>query len=184
MAMEKIDNELTSLSELGNWKKEIQQLVKDFHQEDLVHGDLRLANFIHTKSNPCKMLLIDFDWGGKAGEVYYPRGVLAEELRAQGDQDDLLDRPITKEDDDRVLAGTFKPMDEIFAEWIWIPSDTLDIPIPRIRAIMYHFDEPSCIHQGKFLITYRQAALMIMSCGSKSGFIPFVFRPTRRKRGP
>jgi len=124
LAMEKVDvlklttvESLSSLSEFGNWKKDIWKLVKDFHQEGLVHGDLRRGNFIFTKSKPCKMLLVDFDWGGKDGEVCFPRGELAEELRAPYGQGDVLDRAITKEDDNRVLAGAFKPLEEIFDEW-------------------------------------------------------------------
>ena len=121
MAMEEVDvvelSTMESLSELGNWKREIRELVKDFHQEDSVHGDLRLANFIFTKSTPRKMLLVDFDWGDKAGEVNFPRGELAEELRVPAGQDELLDRPIAKEDDDRVLAGAFESLDKVVAQW-------------------------------------------------------------------
>ena len=118
LAMEKVDvvdlSVVVSFPErLGIWKQEIRKLVDDFHQEDLVHGDLRLANFIFTNDSACRMLLVDFDWGGKAAEVRFLRGELAEDLRVEGDQDDRLDRPITKEDDDRVLAVTFKRLDEI-----------------------------------------------------------------------
>ena len=118
LAMEKVDvvdlSMVDSFPErLGIWKQKIRKLVDDFHQEDLVHGDLRLANFIFTNDSPCRMLLVDFDWGGKAAEVCFPRGELAEDLRVEGGQDDRLDRPITKEDDDRVLAVTFKRLDNI-----------------------------------------------------------------------
>lgn len=69
------------------------------------------------------MLLIDFDWGGKEGEVYFPRGTFAEEPHAQSDQAELLDRPITKEDDDRALAGMFEPLDEILEAYEWEPGN-------------------------------------------------------------
>ena len=50
------------------WKEEIQALVHDFHEEGLVHGDLRPLNFILVPGDTPKMLLVDFDWGGKEGE--------------------------------------------------------------------------------------------------------------------
>ena len=79
LAMEKVDivepEVIESLSELGKWKEEIRTLVSGFHKEGLVHGDLRLANFIFTNDkNPRKMLLVDFDWGGPEGKVFFPRG--------------------------------------------------------------------------------------------------------------
>lgn len=61
------------------------------------------------------MFLIDFDWGGKEGEVYFPRGKLADGLRGEGDQYDRLDQPITKEDDDRVLKMTSEELDRLAA---------------------------------------------------------------------
>jgi hypothetical protein len=122
LAMKKIDiidpREIKpcDFSGLDTWKKDIRKLVEDFHSEGLVHGDLRLPNFIFTKDTPHRMLLIDFDWGGKEKEVFFPRGKLAFELSAQDGQDGCLDRPITREDDDRVLAGTFRLLDKIHAE--------------------------------------------------------------------
>jgi len=119
LAMEKVDvvslSTMESFPELNNWKKEIQKLVKGFHEGGLVHGDLRLANFIFTKDSPCKMFLVDFDWGGWVGEVCFPRGELAKGLRVQDNQDDYLDQPITKEDDNRVLAETFRLLDHFAA---------------------------------------------------------------------
>jgi len=122
LAMEKVDVvgvmdlDLVSFSQLDLWKEDIGNLVKDFHRMDLVHGDLRLANFIFTKSSPPRMLLVDFDWGGEAEKVYFPRGELAVELHPPGGQDERLDRPITKDDDNRVLAGTFKLLDGLAAQ--------------------------------------------------------------------
>ena len=102
---------IESFPELETWKKEIGTLAEDFHQEGLVHGDLRPANFIFTKDeNPRRMLLIDFDWGGKAGEVLFPRGELSKELQVPNDR---LDGPITTEHDDRVLAGMFTKLDQL-----------------------------------------------------------------------
>ena len=82
------------------WKKELEHLVSDFHAIDLVHGDLRDVNVI------CKgetIILIDFDWGGKVGEVSYPTLDLNHELVDGRRSEDL---EIRKDDDVRVLAKT------------------------------------------------------------------------------
>ena len=119
LAMEMIDivapERLKSFSELDAWKQKIQKLVQGFHEQGLVHGDLRLPNFLFTRSSPTKVFLIDFDWGGKEGEVYFPRGKLADGLRGESDQYDRLDQPITKEDDDQVLKMTFEELDRLAA---------------------------------------------------------------------
>ena len=47
---------------------------------------LQLANFIFTKAVPHKILLVDFDWGGEAGRVYFPPGQLNEELGVDDDR--------------------------------------------------------------------------------------------------
>ena len=87
VAMEKINivdpKTITSFPEFEGCKTDIKTLVNEFHQEDLVHGNLRLVNFVFTKSkNPRRMLLVDFDWGGKEGEVVFPHELLNEELGA------------------------------------------------------------------------------------------------------
>jgi len=89
------------------WTDELQRLVDNFHAEGLVHGDLRDANII------CKedcMMLIDFDWGGKDGEVFYPMTNLNDELQQGRVSDDLR---ITKEDDRRVLRKTLAKLMDI-----------------------------------------------------------------------
>lgn len=122
LAMEKIDTddvmEIKSFPELDRWKRDIRQLVDEFHKEDLVHGDLRLANFIFTKESPRRMLLVDFDWGGKEEEVKFPCGKLNEQLYAEPEEQRgrlPVDRPIKKGDDDRVLAVMFEELDKIAA---------------------------------------------------------------------
>lgn len=49
-------------------------------------------------------MLIDFDWGGKAGEVLFPTSRLNPELYCGRSRADLK---LTKEDDKRVLGATF-----------------------------------------------------------------------------
>jgi len=72
--MEKINivdpETIASFPEPGEWgrRRHFEKLVHGFHLEGLIHGDLRLANFTFTESdNPWRVLLVDFDWGGKDG---------------------------------------------------------------------------------------------------------------------
>ena len=113
LVMEKVDiAEPQDFSDLDTWRQEIQDLVKGFHGENLVHGDLRLANFIFTKaSNPCKMMLVDFDWGGEVGSAFFPPGKLNKELKVDAN-DKRKHRPITVEHDREVLAKTFQTLDQ------------------------------------------------------------------------
>jgi len=83
-----------------HWMAELQDLMDSFHEKDFVHGDLRDANIICKNDS---VMLIDFDWGGKEGEVSYPTSNLNAELLEDRVSDDLI---ITKEDDRRVLKNT------------------------------------------------------------------------------
>jgi hypothetical protein len=90
------------------WEQDLTRLVQDFHGRGLVHGDLRVANFMIPTKQPETIKLIDFDWAGEAGKVYFPNSRLNEEL-ADETRDDLL---ITKAHDIRVLnaaMGRLKP---------------------------------------------------------------------------
>jgi hypothetical protein len=93
------------------WSRELKSLVKDFHDEGWVHGDLRDANVMVDQKEPAHVLLVDFDWGGNVndGQVYYPTALVNEELVKPGDPDDLR---ITKEHDDRVLALTLDKLEK------------------------------------------------------------------------
>jgi hypothetical protein len=75
--------------------------VSGFHNEGWVHGDLRDANLIVGNENPGQVMLVDFDWGGRNGQVSYPTALVHEELVKPGG-----DLCITKEHDDYVLAHT------------------------------------------------------------------------------
>ena len=50
----------------------IRDVLKQLHQSNYVHGDLRDVNIIVSRSDETKFMLIDFDWAGKIGEVRYP----------------------------------------------------------------------------------------------------------------
>ena len=113
MAMEMIDTRFgqkkaESAREAEEWQEEIRGLVGKFHEQGLIHGDLHLANFVITKDEDRRRIfLIDFDWGGKEGEVVFPYELLIEELGIQNHR--LRDRKITKEHDlgclERVLEA-------------------------------------------------------------------------------
>ncbi|KAH9043617.1 hypothetical protein EDB84DRAFT_1266482, partial [Lactarius hengduanensis] len=52
-----------------HWKQELKNLMKSFHAENLVHGDLQDENIICRGNS---VMLVDFDWGDKVGEASYP----------------------------------------------------------------------------------------------------------------
>ena len=117
VAMEKVDTVKlgkTESSEVDEWKGSIQKLVEDFHRRNLVHGDLRLANFIFTKPTEAmprrRMMLVDFDWGGGVGEAFFPPVDLTEEL---GVDEECYYRKITIEHDREVLEKTFARLDAL-----------------------------------------------------------------------
>jgi len=99
-----ITHSTLSATRLDRWKKELQDLVDKFHSAGLVHGDLRDANILCKEES---MWLIDFDWGGKDGEAFYPTAMLNPELLDGRMSNDLR---ITKEDDDRVLKKTLSKL--------------------------------------------------------------------------
>ena len=108
MAMEYIEPDISitkSASDVltlhrDRWTEELKHLVGSFHAIDLVHDDLRDANIICKGE---KVMLIDFDWGGKVGEVFYPTLDLNPELLEGRTSDGF---GITKDDDVRVLTMT------------------------------------------------------------------------------
>lgn len=54
-----------------------QEIVKSLHDAGFVHGDIRDTNvMVQKEGDPAeRILLIDFDWAGKIGEVKYPMNV-------------------------------------------------------------------------------------------------------------
>jgi Lipopolysaccharide kinase (Kdo/WaaP) family len=51
----------------------IQAAIEQFHQAGFVHGDLRGANILVRKGDgPLPIAILDFDWSGKPGEIFYP----------------------------------------------------------------------------------------------------------------
>ena len=67
-----------------------------------VHDDLHHPNILVADN---KVILIDFDWGGREEEVFYPHGQLNLQPTEGCKQSDLM---ITIDDDKCVLAITLK----------------------------------------------------------------------------
>ncbi|KNZ82334.1 hypothetical protein J132_00149 [Termitomyces sp. J132] len=63
-------------------KNKVKRIVRTLHQNGFVHGDIRAANLLidpaSLNSHDVQVHLIDFDWGGRAGEVRYPIGLNSE----------------------------------------------------------------------------------------------------------
>ena len=85
---------------IQQWE-DLRQLISQFHNRDFVHGDLRDANVISGDDGCVK--LVDFDWGGKDGQVSYPTPNLNPDLTKRRSTKDLV---ITKADDLRILEDT------------------------------------------------------------------------------
>lgn len=83
------------------WYDELSTLMEAFHDAGYLHGDLRDPNILCDGD---RMVLIDFDWGGVAGEAKYPSTRLNEDLTEGRESQSLL---ISREDDVRVLKRTF-----------------------------------------------------------------------------
>jgi len=86
------------------WKNQLQTLMNNFHEQNLVHGDLRGPNIVCEGTS---VMLLDFDWGGRLGEACYPTWKLNDELLAGRVDEDLR---ITKDDDRRVLSNTLNQL--------------------------------------------------------------------------
>lgn len=84
----------------AEWIKRMGEIVRTIHKINYVHGDLRLANFICDGG---RLLLIDFDWGGRDGEVKFPDVELQLGLRS-----DRGEELITKYRDLAVIRDTIK----------------------------------------------------------------------------
>jgi serine/threonine protein kinase len=80
-----------------NWMEDIDKVITHLHGKGYVHGDLRPPNFIVSDG---KLLLVDFDWGGKDREARFPRKELNPTLGVKGGT------VITREHDERVKNDT------------------------------------------------------------------------------
>ena len=92
-------------------EEQLTKLVEGFHNEGLVHGDLRCANILCDKSRG-DIWVIDFDWGGPVGKAQYPTWNLNEDLRIGRDSQTL---EITKVDDKRILRCTLDTLKDLYS---------------------------------------------------------------------
>ncbi|KAG2015221.1 protein kinase subdomain-containing protein PKL/ccin9 [Coprinopsis cinerea AmutBmut pab1-1] len=90
-------------------RKPIEQLMKGFHEEGWVHGDLRYCNILRSEDKQ-KVWVVDFDWGGREGEVCYPTPRL-NELLVEGRN--CSHWKIRREDDERILDLTFTRLGQV-----------------------------------------------------------------------
>jgi tRNA A-37 threonylcarbamoyl transferase component Bud32 len=108
VVMEFVDQDISKTlahyapTHLDQWEKDLTRLLEEFHGEGLVHGDLRDANLIVRRGEPERIILVDYDWGGKHGNVSLPSRHLHREI-TEGELESLV---ITKEHDHRVLRAT------------------------------------------------------------------------------
>jgi len=78
VVMEHMDDyeTLATLKDRASIPTQLRQMVTDlvtsFHAQKFVHGDIRDSNLLVRSDGKLGMKLIDFDWGGKEGEVCYP----------------------------------------------------------------------------------------------------------------
>ncbi|EAU85927.2 protein kinase subdomain-containing protein PKL/ccin9 [Coprinopsis cinerea okayama7 len=86
-----------------------QLAQKSTYEEGWVHGDLPYCNILRSKDKQ-RVWVVDFDWGGRDGEVYYPTPRL-NELLVEGRN--FSDWKIRKEDDERILDLTFKRLGQV-----------------------------------------------------------------------
>jgi hypothetical protein len=88
----------------GAWIDQMGEMIKKIHLNGYVHGDLRPPNFIVEGG---RLLLVDFDWGGKEGHATFPDipllPILREGRRAM---------KITQQHDNNVLADTIRQIKE------------------------------------------------------------------------
>lgn len=57
--------------------EEIRQAVQILHSEGFVHGDVRGPNMMacHTGAGGSNVMLVNFDWAGREGDVRYPPNI-------------------------------------------------------------------------------------------------------------
>lgn len=111
-----ITNALGRNKRREKWAVAARKLVKSFHDRGWVHGDLRDANILCDRE---KLILVDFNWGGK-DEVCYPTTLLPEELSEACLK--AGDLKIRKESDIRALEMT---LTKIGVCWVTKRFDSL-----------------------------------------------------------
>lgn len=101
VAMEYVEGEILSIKKKYSqtWAENLRENVEAFHNQGLVHGDLKDNNIIIPIADDTKPIIIDFDWGGEAKKVFYSISFLHPDNRMEGERT----LAITTRDDDRAV---------------------------------------------------------------------------------
>ena len=84
-------------------REQTEKTIQKLHDAGLVFGDLRGPNVMFSRG---KVILIDFDWAGREGEVRYPRN-LSSRVRWPGETEELEMQPILIDHDRFMLDQLF-----------------------------------------------------------------------------
>ncbi|CAG8627176.1 965_t:CDS:2, partial [Paraglomus occultum] len=80
------------------WKEKIKKSIEEMHHAGFVHGDLRKPNILYKATDESvNVVLVDFDWAGEAGKVFYPSFLNIESVKRHPDA--ISDKVITPEHD-------------------------------------------------------------------------------------
>lgn len=96
---------LSTLRDHASFRRTVMELVRSFHDLGFVHGDMRDSNLL-VRVDEKDLKLIDFDWGGKEGEVRYP--VLINNYTVHRPLDVVGGQLITKEHDIEMVEDIFR----------------------------------------------------------------------------
>ncbi|CAG8631967.1 9822_t:CDS:2 [Paraglomus occultum] len=95
---EDYDNLFSVFHARGEWKEKIKKFIEEMHHAGFVHGDLRKANILYQATDESvNVVLVDFDWAGEAGKVFYPSFLNIESVKRHPDA--ISDKVITPEHD-------------------------------------------------------------------------------------
>lgn len=84
----------------------VRSQLKSLHERNLVHGDIRDTNIMVKTDDKTKVMIIDFDWAGELGQVWYPPYVNYSGVsRPQSARDG---NPIRADHDDEMLHNIAK----------------------------------------------------------------------------
>ena len=67
-----------------NLQEEIRRKLEQLHQHSYAHGDIRSTNIMVKKTGEDRVMLVDFDWAGRIGEVRYPMNMNTKIARPAG----------------------------------------------------------------------------------------------------
>ena len=84
------------------FSNEVRERLVQLHQAGWVHGDVRATNIMVKKNGQPGIMLLDFDWAGKIGEVRYPMNVNVTEVRRP---DGAIDKKLVLAEHDMAMIG-------------------------------------------------------------------------------